>query len=135
MIDPNLYITFVLISLANLADKYLTALTILELNFDHPNISIPKIIDKHELNPLGRWIMHKLGLVYGMAIGFIITELLMFLILFYNEPTFATFTIAGSFLGGLYLVDFVHFHNLNQIEKKRKAELTRLRERFKNKRR
>jgi uncharacterized protein YacL len=119
----------------NFLDKYFTMELLKEFHFDNPQTAISKLIDKHELNPVARWIMHKTGLEIGMLIGFIATELLFFYVLFYIPLSEITFILGGAYLGELVIVVIYHLHWFSMIEMKRKAELIRLRNRFKRKRR
>lgn len=126
---------FTLVTMLNFIDKYYTAYTLQEMNFDKPKSSISKLIDKHELNPIGRWIMHKCGIWMGMGIGFILSEIIMILIIIIQPEITLSFFLIGGFLGSLMVVDLYHFHHISLIESRRKKELSNLRNRFKKRRR
>lgn len=134
LVNLNLLLTFFCITALNFLDKYFTASLLKEFQFDNPQTPITKLIDKHELNPVARWIMHKSGLEIGMMIGFLMTELLFFYVLFYTPINETLFILAGAYLGEFIIVIIYHLHWFSVIEKKRKEELTRLRNRFKKKR-
>ena len=119
---------FFIVSFFNYFDKYLTALTLKEWLFDHPETTMKKLIDNHEINPLGRWVMHTFGVDNGMTIGFAATELILFFLLFYHQDlTSFEYLAWGITIGSLGLVNVFHYVNLSRIYTKRTKELVRLR--------
>lgn len=119
---------FLVLTFFNYLDKYLTATTLKEWNFDMPKITMKKLVDAHELNPLVRWIMNILGVDMGMLVGFLATEILLGICLIFKEPsTTYDFLIWGVMIGALGFVNVIHVANLSRIDSRRKKELVRLR--------
>jgi len=119
---------YLTLTLLNLADKWMTAVTLKGWDFNHPTMGLKNLIKKREMNPLARIMMLKLGVDRGMALAFLFSQ--VFLTIVMNAPSSVDnygYYLIGLGSGGLGMIIILHIHNLNAIENFMKKEIMRLR--------
>lgn len=123
----ELWSLFYMISYFNAVDKAFTGFTISEWRFLFPKWDRKKML-QHELNPLGRWVMLKWGVIRGLLVGLVVSQAVIFVSMdMVTEATKEVYTSLGVVLGLFVMLTVFHLNNIYQAGIMERKETLRLR--------